>query len=188
MSSIKQCTRQVAIISPTSCRSGSLWKNYQSFTIFTKIFISFSSIMHNFDPINIQRPVVNTFFENVSFCNRTFWSSLVGNVSFQFSKILCNFIPHGKDAINGCIKGSNYFSIEYIHWYCIGSLRIVSWGKWIARWTITSKNARGKNLSSLHSIRTIRSSSFSNSLRFRILEHKSWKKLPNSNNTVLMSL
>ena len=169
MSSIKQCTRQVAIISPTTCRSSSLWKNYQSFTTFTKIFISFSLIMHNFDSINIQRLVVNTFFENVSFCNLTFWSSSVGNVSFQFSKILCNFIPHGKDAINGCIKGSNYFLIEYIHWYCIGPLRIASWGKWIARWTITSKNARGKNLSSLHSIRTIRSFSFSNSLVLRSL-------------------
>ena len=43
--------------------------------------------MHNFDSINIQRPVVNTFFENVNLCNRTFWSSLVGNVSFQFSKV-----------------------------------------------------------------------------------------------------
>ena len=44
-------------------------KNYQSFARFTKIFISFSLIMHNFDPINIQRSVVNTFFENVSLCN-----------------------------------------------------------------------------------------------------------------------
>ena len=43
--------------------------------------------MHNFDPINIQRPVVNTFFENVSLCNRTLWSSSVENVSFQFSKV-----------------------------------------------------------------------------------------------------
>ena len=87
MSSIKQCAREVAIISPTTCRLGSLWKTYQSFARLTKIFISFSSIMHSFDPINIQRPVVNTFFKNVNFCNRTFWSSSVGNVSFQFSKI-----------------------------------------------------------------------------------------------------
>ena len=43
--------------------------------------------MHNFDSINIQRPVVNTFFENVSLCNRTFWSSSVGNVFFQLSKV-----------------------------------------------------------------------------------------------------
>ena len=43
--------------------------------------------MHNFDLINIQRPVVKTFFKNVSLYNRTFWSSLVGNVSFQFSKV-----------------------------------------------------------------------------------------------------
>ena len=87
MSSIKQCTRQVAIILPTTYRSGNLWKNYQSFARFTKIFISFSSIIHSFNPINIQRPVVNTFFENVSLCNRTFWSSSVENVSFQFSKV-----------------------------------------------------------------------------------------------------
>ena len=44
--------------------------------------------MHSFDPINIQRLVVNTFFENVSLCNRTFWLSSVGNISFQFSKVL----------------------------------------------------------------------------------------------------
>ena len=43
--------------------------------------------MYSFDPINIQRPVVNTFFKNVSLCNRTFWSSSVENVSFQFSKV-----------------------------------------------------------------------------------------------------
>ena len=43
--------------------------------------------MHSFNPINIQRLVVNTFFENVSLYNRTFWSSSVGNVSFQFSKV-----------------------------------------------------------------------------------------------------
>ena len=43
--------------------------------------------MHNFDPINIQRPVVNTFFENVSLRNRTLWSSSVENVSLQFSKV-----------------------------------------------------------------------------------------------------
>ena len=152
--------------------------------------------MHSFDPINIQRPVINTFFENGSLCNQTFWSSSVGNVSFQFFKVptrkkictLCDFIPHGKDAIDGCIKGSNYLSIGYIHRYCTGPPRIASRGKWTARWIITSKNAGGKNLSSLHSIRTIRFSSFSNSLRFRVLEHKSWKKLPNSNNTILMSL
>ena len=40
--------------------------------------------MHSFNPINIQRPVVNTFFKNVSLCNQTFQSSSVGNVSFQF--------------------------------------------------------------------------------------------------------
>ena len=44
--------------------------------------------MHSFNPINIQRPVVNTFFENVSLCNRTFWLSSVGNISFQFSRYL----------------------------------------------------------------------------------------------------
>ena len=166
----------------------SLWKNYQSFARFTKIFIYFSSIMHSFDPINIQRPVVNTFFENVSLYNETFWLSSVGNVSFQFSKVLTRkkyahyviFIPHGKHAIGGCIKGSNYLSIGYIHQYCTEPPRIASRGKWTARWIITSKNAGGKNLSSLHSIRTIRSSSFSNSLRFKVLEHKSWKQLPNS--------
>ena len=43
--------------------------------------------MHSFDPINIQRPVVNTFFKNGSLCNQTFWSSSVGNVSFQFFKV-----------------------------------------------------------------------------------------------------
>ena len=43
--------------------------------------------MHSFNPINIQRPVVNTFFKNVSLCNQTFWSSLVGNVSFQLFKV-----------------------------------------------------------------------------------------------------
>ena len=43
--------------------------------------------MHNFDPNNIQRPVVNTLFKNVSLCNRIFWLSSVGNVSFQFSKV-----------------------------------------------------------------------------------------------------
>ena len=43
--------------------------------------------MHSFDPINIQRLVVNTFFENVSLYNRIFWSSSVGSISFQFSKI-----------------------------------------------------------------------------------------------------
>ena len=43
--------------------------------------------MHNFDLINIQRPVVKTFFKNVSLYNRTFWSSSVGNISFQFSKV-----------------------------------------------------------------------------------------------------
>ena len=43
--------------------------------------------MHSFDPINIQRQVVNTFFKNVSLCNRTFWLSSVGNVSFQFFKV-----------------------------------------------------------------------------------------------------
>ena len=83
MSSIKQC----AIIPSTTCRSDSLWKNYQFFARFTKIFISFSLVMHSFYPINILRLVVNTFFKNVSLCNRTFWSSSVGNVSFQFSKI-----------------------------------------------------------------------------------------------------
>ena len=196
MSSIKQCMRQVTIILPTTCRSGNLWKNYQSFARFTKIFVSFSLVMHSFDHINIQRLVVNTFFKNVSLCNQTFWSSLVGNVSFQIFQGIyeekirteCDFIPRGKDAINECIKGSNYLSIRYIHRYCTGPPRIASRGKWTARWTITSKNAGGKNLSSSHSIRTTRYSSFSNSLRFRVLEHKSWKKLPNSNNTILMSL
>ena len=43
--------------------------------------------MHSFDPINIQRLVVNIFFENVSLFNRTFWLSSVGNVSFQFSNV-----------------------------------------------------------------------------------------------------
>ena len=152
--------------------------------------------MHSFDPISIQRPVVNTFFNNVSLYNRTFWSSLVENISFQFFKVPMRkkyahyviFIPHEKDAIDGCIKGSNYLSIGYIDRYWTGPPRIHSQGKWIARWTITSKNVGEKNLSSLCSIRTIRSSSFSNSLRFRVLEYMSWKKLPNSNNTILMSL
>ena len=103
-------------------------------------------------------------------------------------RTLCDFALHEKDAIDGCIKGFNYLSIWYIHWYCTGSSRIASRGKWTTRCTITSKNPGGKNLSSLHSIRTICSSSFSNSLRFRVLEHKSWKKLSNSNNTILMSL
>ena len=103
-------------------------------------------------------------------------------------RTLCDFIPYGKNAIDGCIKRSNYLSIGYIHRYCTVPSRIASRGKWTARWTITSKNAGGKNLSSLHSIRTIRSSNFSNSLRFRVFEHKSWKKLLNSNNTILMFL
>ena len=103
-------------------------------------------------------------------------------------RTLCDFISHGKYVINGCIKWSNYLLIGYIHWYCTRLSRIASRGKWTVRWTITSKNAGGKNLSNLHSIRTIRSSSFSNSLRFRVLKHKSWKKLPNPNNTILMSL
>ena len=152
--------------------------------------------MHNFNPINIQTPVVNTFFENVSLCNRTFWSSSVWNVSSQFSKIptmkkYAHYVilyHMKKNTIDGCIKRFNYLSIGYIHRYCTGPPRIASRDKWTAIWTITSKNAGGKNLSSLHSIRTIRSSSFSNSLRFRVLEHKSWKKLPNSNNTILISL
>ena len=71
---------------------------------------------------------------------------------------LCDFIPYGKNAIDGCIKRSNYLSIGYIHRYCTVPSRIASRGKWTARWTITSKNAGGKNLSSMHSIRTIRSS------------------------------
>ena len=43
--------------------------------------------MHSFDPINIEKLIVNTFFKNVSPCNRTFWSSSVENVFFQFSKV-----------------------------------------------------------------------------------------------------
>ena len=86
--------------------------------------------MHSFDPINIEGPVVNTFFKNVSLCNRTFWSSSIGNVSFQFSKVptrkkifgVCDFIPRGKDTIDGCIKGSNYRDLEYIHRYCINDV------------------------------------------------------------------
>ena len=134
--------------------------------------------MHSFNPSNIQRPVVNTFFENVSLYNRTFWSSSVWNISFQFSKIptMKKYAHYvilyymKKNTIDGCIKRFNYLSIGYIHWYCTGPPKIASRGKWTARWIITSKNAGGKNLSSLHSIRTIRSSSFSNSLRFRVLE------------------
>ena len=101
---------------------------------------------------------------------------------------VCDFILYGKDTIDRCIKESNYLSIGYIHRYCTGLPRIASQGKWTTRWTITSKNTREKNLLSLHGMRTIRSSSFSNSLHFRVLEHKSWKKLPNLNNTILMSL
>ena len=144
--------------------------------------------MHNFNPINIQRPVVNTFFKNVSLYIWTFWLSSIGNVSFQFSKVPTRkkyaqymILYHmGKMQLMDASK-ANYLSIGYIYQYCTKPPKISSQGKWIARWTITSKHARGENLSSLHSIRIIYSFTFSNSLRFRILEHKSWKKLPNSN-------
>ena len=76
----------------------------------------------------------------------------------------------------------------YIHLYCTGPPRMASQGRWTARWTITSKKAGGKYFSSLHSMRSIRLSNFSKSLFLRVLEHKSWKKLPNSNNTMQMSL
>ena len=86
------------------------------------------------------------------------------------------------------MDGESYLSMGYIHLYCIGPPRMASRGKWTARWTITSKKAGGKYFSSLHSMRSIRPSNFSKSLFLRVLEHKSWKKLPNSNNTVQMSL
>ena len=86
------------------------------------------------------------------------------------------------------MDGESYLSMGYIHLYCTGPPRMASRGRWTARWTITSKNAGGKYFSSLHSMRSIRPSNFSKSLFLRVLEHKSWKKLPNSNNTVQMSL
>ena len=114
--------------------------------------------------------------------------NLQGKMNWEYDYTR-NIICLEKNILQTIINGwRELVSMGYIHLYCTSPSRMASRGRWTARWTITLKKAGGKYFLSLHSMRSIRPSNFSKFLFLRVLECKSWKKLPNLNNTVQMSL